>query len=105
MRIIERDLQEAADGNFLVQLFPYLADRLDAIAEIRRTEYDLGAITEFGRGLAREGMLGKRLGSVPWHIFYYMEAVHGVGWWMDRKNLYRFFDKHPEWSLQTKHDR
>ena len=105
MRVIERDYHEAAEGNFIAKLFPYLAERLDALKEIRRAEYDLGLITQFGRGMARDGMLGKRVGSVPWHIFHYMESIHGVGWWMDRRNLYRFFDQHPEWSTQAKHDR
>lgn len=82
------------------KFFPYLRDRLDAIAEIRHDMYDVAAINSLGRRLARQGALGRRLASLPGHIIDEMALYYGNKlWFNDPKLIRQFLAANPEWGF------
>lgn len=102
MNILRRDgtFLDDLEPNRLVDDFPYLGERFDAIQEIKQQDYELARMSNFGRLLLnKHGSKMRRVGSVPYHLFDHARAIHGYDWFLDRKNLYHFLRMYPAYSF------
>lgn len=101
MRVLSRSKAfEETSAENVARLFPYLGDRLDAIAEIRHDMYDVAAINSLGRRLARQGALGRRLASLPQHVIEEMALYYDNKlWFTDPKLVRQFLAANPEWGF------
>lgn len=77
MAIFGREFLAETEPDFVVNTLPYLKDRFDALAEIRKTEYENALICNMGRRFAKQGVLGRRIASIPGPIATYWKNTFG----------------------------
>lgn len=99
MAIIERlSFDEETSADRVAALFPYLKERFDALKEIREWEYDMSKISNFGRRFAKQGTLGRRIASIPWHICYHWKMTYGFDITQDKRLFHKWLETHPEYK-------
>lgn len=89
---------EETSADNTARLFPYLKDRFQALHEIRLTDYDNAKISNMGRRFAKNGVLGKRIASLPVHILKHWEATYGFPITFDKKMFRVWLNQHPEYK-------
>lgn len=85
MPIMGREFMEETSAEKTAELFPYLKERFDALKDIRQWEYDMAKVSNMGRRFAKNGVLGRRIASLPWHIVYYWKSHFGFPITQDKK--------------------
>ena len=88
------------DPSVLVDDFPYLRERFDAIQTIKRYENDMALMSNFGRKLlAAHGSSLRRVASFPQHVWDHACKIYGGDWFLDSKNLHRVLRQYPQYSF------
>jgi hypothetical protein len=97
----EKYVDQITDAENFRQAAPdYWNPRLDAIAELREANRALEAYTSFSIGMAgasRKTGDWKRVASVP-HTILQAALVLEPDLLLEKKNFYRWLDRHPEYQ-------
>lgn len=90
MRTIPRGMFDEVAAENVASFFPYIADRLDAIKEIKYTTTDVMALNAHANKMKQQGTLGKRVLNLPMHVVEEIGlAMQNKWWWTDKRLLWK----------------
>lgn len=76
MAKLDRLFCEETSGDGAAAIFPYLAERLNALKEIRAYEQEFQSISSFGKRRFRKHNMA-RIASIPYHILMHWRKTYG----------------------------